>query len=85
MQTCSSCWEFDAFVLRDIRKAVSRSGDEKVRTDHLRKVEIRRTWGRGLQSSDWLKVFCSTAASTERCRVFERMFGSSWVRSCISS
>lgn len=85
MQTCSSCWEFDAFVLRDVRKAVSGSGGEKVRTDHLRKVEIRGTWGRGLQSSDWLKVFCSNAASIELYRVLERVFGSSRVRACISS
>ena len=73
MQTYSSCWDFDAFILRDIRKAISGSGAEKVRTDCLRKGEIRGTWGRGLQSSEWLKEdSCSNAVSVEHNRVFEK-------------
>lgn len=65
MQTYSSCWEPDAFILRDVRKAISGLGDEKVRSDCLRKGEIRGTW------DEWLKEdSCSNTVSVEHNRVF---------------
>ncbi|PKU42131.1 hypothetical protein llap_7566 [Limosa lapponica baueri] len=56
MQTYSSCCEFDAFILRDIREAISGLGDEKFRTDCLRKEEIR---GIRANSEDQMKQFLS--------------------------
>lgn len=78
MQTYSSCCEFDAFILRDVRKAISGLSNEKFRTDCLRKRERRGTQGRGLQNSEGLKEdSCSNTVSVTWC--FKGKVGDSWM------